>query len=103
MSLLGVDIGTTGCKAAAFTEDGRCLASAYREYPTQHPAPGLAELDSLAVWQSVQDVIRQVARETAGDPVSAASFSSLGEAMVPVTSRREILAPSILCVDARGE
>lgn len=102
MSLLGVDVGTTGCKAAVFTDDGCCLASAYREYPTQHPAPGLAELDSRAVWQSVQDVIRQVAQKSTGDPVSALSFSSLGEAMVPVTRGREILAPSILCTDARG-
>ncbi len=102
MSLLGVDIGTTGCKAAAFTEDGRCLTLAYREYQTLHPAPGLAELDSRAVWQAVRGVIRQVAQTAGGDPVSAVSFSSLGEAMVPVTRHHEILASSILCIDARG-
>ncbi len=102
MSLLGVDVGTTGCKAGAFTQDGRCLASAYREYRTLHSAPGLAELDSRAVWRSVQEVIREVAQATARDPVSAMAVSSLGEAMVPVTRQREILASSILCMDSRG-
>ena len=27
MSLLGLDVGTTGCKAAAFSERGLCLAA----------------------------------------------------------------------------
>jgi xylulokinase len=33
---------------------------------------------------------------------SALAVSSLGEAMVPVTRQREILASSILCMDSRG-
>jgi sugar (pentulose or hexulose) kinase len=34
MSYLGLDIGTTGCKAAVFDAEGRSLAFAYRElYP----------------------------------------------------------------------
>ena len=32
MSLLGIDLGTTGCKAGVFSLDGRCLGAAYREY-----------------------------------------------------------------------
>jgi len=31
MSLLGLDIGTTGCKAIVFSEDMTILGSAYRE------------------------------------------------------------------------
>ena len=37
MSLLGIDVGTTGCKAVAFDESGRIIASAYREYPLHFP------------------------------------------------------------------
>jgi len=29
MSLLGIDVGATGCKTAAFAEDGKVLAAAY--------------------------------------------------------------------------
>lgn len=42
MSLLGIDIGTSGCKAGAFSVEGKGLAMAYREYPTLHPATGWA-------------------------------------------------------------
>ena len=51
MSLLGIDVGTTGCKAAAFSESGEMLATAYREYATLHPRDGWAELDSRQVWR----------------------------------------------------
>ena len=45
MSLLGIDVGTTGCKAVAFDDSGSIIASAYREYPLQFPKPGWIELD----------------------------------------------------------
>ena len=102
MSVLGLDLGTTGCKAAAFSGDGRCIAQAYREYRTLHPGPGLAELDSLDVWDKVRGVISEVAGQSRGDPVSALCVSSCGEAVVPVTSARQILDNSILCMDPRG-
>ena len=41
MSLLGIDIGTSGCKAAAFSAEGTLLALAYEEYDIQHPQTGL--------------------------------------------------------------
>jgi len=60
MSVLGIDVGTSGCKAAAFAESGKLLASAYREYATLHPRPGWAELDSHEVWKAVQNTIAEV-------------------------------------------
>jgi len=102
MSLLGIDVGTAGCKAAAFSTRGECLASAYREYATDHPQPGWAELDSRAVLRLVWEVIAEVAAHTAGDPISALCVSSMGEAMTPVTRDRRIIGPSILSSDIRG-
>ena len=40
MSYLGLDIGTTGCKAGVFSQEGRLLALAYREYPLLAPERG---------------------------------------------------------------
>ena len=45
MSLLGVDIGTTGIKAVAFDPEGVQLAGSYREYSLLHPQPGWNEID----------------------------------------------------------
>jgi xylulokinase len=102
VSLLGVDVGTTGCKAAAFSEHGLCLARAYREYPALHPRDGWTELDSRCVWDCVQATIGAVASQVAKDPIRALSVSSLGEAATPVSKDREILGPCILSSDTRG-
>ena len=102
MSLLGIDLGTTGCKAGVFNLDGVCLAQAYREYDMIHLQPGWSELDSDAVWQKTREVIAEVAGQCKSDPVSVLSVSAFGEAFVPVSADRRILASSILCVDNRG-
>lgn len=102
MSLLGIDVGTTGCKAAAFSLDGRMLAGAYREHATLHPREGWSELDSRAVLARVEETIAEVAAACRADPITALCVSSMGEAMTPVSADRRILGPSILMTDARG-
>ncbi len=103
MSLLGIDLGTTGCKAGAFSADGHCIGHAYREYNMLHPQPGWAELDSVAVWEKTISAIAEVVAQIARDPVTALSISSFGEAMVPVSRDRRIHDNTILCVDDRGQ
>ncbi|KKK92419.1 hypothetical protein LCGC14_2703120 [marine sediment metagenome] len=59
MSFLGIDIGSTGCKAAIFSESGNCLGQAYREYQMLPPQPGWMELDPPQVGRSVKEVIER--------------------------------------------
>ena len=103
MSLLGLDIGTSGCKAVTFSEDGQVLALAYEEYDYQRPQPGWAELDPVDIWSKVKHCITHVTAATRSSPVRALSISSMGEAMVPVSHDRRILGPSLTNADGRGE
>ena len=102
MSLLGIDVGTTGCKAIVLSDEGRLLATARREYDVIRPRPGWAELDSLAVWQQIQGMIREVAASAVSDPIAALSVSSMGEALTPVSGDRTILGNCMLGFDSRG-
>ncbi len=103
MNLLGIDVGTTGCKVVLFSLQGEMLASAYREYDLQSPQPGWAELDSAAVWENVKAVIRLVTATRASTEIAAVSVSSLAEAVVPVSADRQILGSSLLNFDVRGQ
>lgn len=103
MSLLGIDIGTTGCKSVAFTLEGEQLARSYRDYEIVNSYEGYVEFDSLQIWEKVQETIRDVAIQTSNDPIRALSVSSLGEAMVPVSKDGKILGNSILGSDRRGD
>jgi xylulokinase len=102
MSLMGLDIGTTGTKATIFDEDGRIISSGYREYPLVHPQPGWMEVDPRQVWQMVTEAVREAAEGAAGDPVRALAISTMGEAAVPVDADGNILANSIVTFDTRA-
>lgn len=104
MSLLGIDVGTTGTKSVVFDELGKALASSYAEYDIAEPRPGYAELDGGDVWNKIRSTVRQALGDApSADPVRAVSTASLGEAVVPVSRNREILGPCILNIDVRGE
>ncbi len=102
MSYLGLDIGTTGCKAAVFDAEGRLLTLAYREYPLLSPNPGWAEIDSARVCRDCCDAIREAAAATGGDPIRAMSISCQGEAFTPVSADGEFLANAMVSSDARA-
>ena len=48
--LLGIDIGTSGLKAAVFARGGEVIASASENYAVSYPQPGWAEQDPEAWW-----------------------------------------------------
>jgi xylulokinase len=102
MSLLGIDIGTTGCKAIVFRVDGQVLGHAYREYPLIHPREGWAELDPDGLWACVSEAVNQaVDRAGPGDPVKALATSVQGEAVTPLARDGTILANSPVTFDGR--
>ena len=102
MSYIGLDVGTTGCKAVAFDKDGRQLATAYREYPVLSPQEGWAELDSARVCESCLDVIREAASGCGGDTVRGLGISSQGEAFTPVGANGEFLGNGMVSFDTRA-
>ena len=111
MSFLGIDVGTTGCKASVFSASGEPLAFAYDEYDMVKPRPGWLELDPADVWARVRHTMAKAVKGAAQNPrgaagrdlVTALAVSSMGEAMVPVSRDRRILGNSLLLIDSRGE
>ena len=102
MSYLGLDIGTTGCKAAVFDLEGRMLALAYREYPLLSPQPGWAEVDSARVCEDCCNAIREAAAASRGDPIRGLGISCQGEAFTPVGDGGRFLANGMVSSDARA-
>ncbi|HEX9655637.1 MAG TPA: FGGY-family carbohydrate kinase [Bacteroidota bacterium] len=103
MSLLGIDIGTTGCKVVAFNNEGKMIFASSAEYPLLFPRTGWIELDPELVWRKVVRCIREVATKTRRDPVSALAVSAQGEAFIPVDARGNALYSSIVTFDSRAE
>ena len=102
MSYLGLDIGTSGCKALVFNDYGEEIAHAYQEYPIITIKEGWVELDSEEVCAKCFEVIKEVALKTSADPVRSMGISSQGEAITPVDKNGTILGNGMISSDTRA-
>ena len=101
-SYMGVDIGTSGCKAMVFDESGRFIVGAYREYPVLSPHAGWAELDSDAVIQHCFDGMAEAAAAAPQRSLRGIGISSQGEAFTPIDAGGKALARAMVSSDARA-
>lgn len=102
MSLLGVDLGSSSCKAVVFSIDGEPLASAAYGYKTYSPGPGRVEIDADLFWKAAIKAIKEVAQQTVQDPITAMAFSTQGETMIAVDANGNPLRPAFMNADNRG-
>lgn len=104
MSIMGLDIGTTGTKAIAFSENGKALASDYKEYNLLFPNPGWVEFDTADQWNKVFEVLKKVNNEPVikKDPVTAIAVTTVGESFTPIDDKGNILYNTIYSTDARS-
>jgi xylulokinase len=100
---MGVDIGTSGCKAAVFDQDGKPITFSYREYDVISPHPGWAELDSDEVMRKCFEVIKEAASHVPGDSIGGLGISSQGEAFTPIDNQGRALGHALVSSDARAE
>ena len=96
MSLIGLDIGTTGCKAIVFDGSGKVLGQGAREYPISFPRPGWAEQDAERVWELAWQALWEAVTSVQMDPPVALALSVQGEAVIPVDREGRALRPAIL-------
>jgi len=104
MSLLGIDIGTSGVRAAAFADDGRLLAVRAERTYLERSADGRVIIDMTALAAAAERLLAAVASLAAssGDAVTAIGLSSAGEAIVPVDRSGLPTDGAVVGLDSRG-
>lgn len=100
MEYIGVDVGTSGCKAAVMNAAGDVLAAAAREYSFVVPRPGWVELDAGAVWRAVAETLRELSPKAGS--ARAVAVASIGESMIIADAEDRPLYNPIVYVDNRS-
>jgi xylulokinase len=95
-SLVGLDVGTTGVKALALSEDGEVVGRAEEEYPLSVPRPGWAEQDPQDWVRGAEAALGRLGVE--GDRVG---LSGQMHGLVALDSEQRVLRPAILWNDQR--
>lgn len=99
---MGIDVGTTGVKAAVFDEIGNMLGYGFRNYDIFFGEGQQAEQDAEEVWRCTKEVMAQAASESGGD-IAAIGLSTQGDAVIPIDRNGNALHYSILGMDYRTQ
>jgi L-xylulokinase len=99
-ALVGLDIGSTVVKAAAFDAAGRLTAGASRTVPVLRPRPSWIERDSEETWAAACAVLRSVAAR--GGRVAAVGVTGCGNGAVLVGRGGRAVRRGILSGDTRA-
>lgn len=73
--LIGVDLGTSGTKAALYEIDGRKLAEASAEVPIHYPKPGTVEQDDYDFYSTAAQTVNTVIGASGIDPTQVAAIA----------------------------
>jgi len=100
--LLGLDVGTTGCKAALFTPRGAILGYGFEEYGIISTEEKMAEQNPEKVWEAVCRVLRAAFFRSGVKKIDALSISVQGDAIIPVDRNFMPLYNAVLGMDYRS-
>ena len=101
--LLGIDIGTTGCKSVFYSTEGIIAAEGYREYEIQFPYDGWAEMDPDQWWDGVCASTREALASLKEDHVHVLGICiSCANAIIPVDREGRHLWRAVMQVDSRS-
>jgi len=93
--LIGLDVGTTGLKGVAVSEDGRVDARAEEPYPFASPRPGWTEQDPEVWWGACRRVLRRLGH------ADAIGVSGQMHGLVLLDADLRPIRPAILWNDGR--
>jgi len=101
--LLGLDVGTTGCKTLLIDGAGEVVARAVSEYPLDVPRPNWAEQDPHHWWDAAVATIRKVLSDSGVEPAAIKGLGLSGQmhGSVFLDAKDEVIRPAILWCDQR--
>ncbi len=102
MTYIGLDIGTTGCKASVIDQNGVTLYSKYCEYNLIFPSKDWVEIDAGMVWQKVCLALSELAAGNKSMRFDAIAVGSFGESVVLLDKDDKVIGNSIFYTDSRG-
>ena len=99
---IGVDLGTTSCKAGAYSLDGTLLGSGSAPCTVDHPKPGWAEQDPAGYWAGAVSAVRQALAQVDRTAVRALACCGHTPSMVLVDRHGRPVRAAIIWQDSRA-
>ncbi len=101
MTLLGIDVSTTGVKALLIDDNGEIVASSTTPLHLSTPKPLWSEQNPHNWWQAAVTSIRHVLSESDAAGIAAIGLTGQMHGLVLLDEHGEVLRPAILWNDQR--
>ena len=99
---IGVDVGTTAVKAAAYTRDGLQVAISRQSVQVQRPQEGYSELPMDELWGTVRGCLREIAIQIAPESLRSIGVCGQGDGLWMLDDQMHPVRNAILWNDARA-
>ena len=83
-NVLGIDLGTSSAKSAAYDISGKLLASAEFAYPTKYHQPGQAEQNPAHWIEATSETLKALGKQLPLSGIQAIGLSAHAPAIVPI-------------------
>ena len=100
--VIGLDLGTTRCKAVAVTPNGELLGSTSVTYPLSSPHPGWAEQNPNEIWIGALNSLKELAAKLPEARPLGISLSGAMHSLFPLDKHGAPLAPAMTWADQRA-
>jgi len=103
-NLMGIDIGSGGCKVIVINDSGEVLGRKYREYETNYPHLGWAEQDPRDWENALRELLPIVFSEAGIRPrdLGCITIGAATHSVVLLDKKGKVLRPAILWTDRRS-
>jgi len=102
-AVLGIDIGTSACKALLLAADGRILASHTASYPIDQPRPGWTQQDPQLWLDGARHSVAAVLTHHPKTKIAAIGLTGQMHGMVPLDAADQVIRPALLWNDQRSD
>ncbi|MFP4027943.1 MAG: xylulokinase [Candidatus Brocadiia bacterium] len=99
---IGVDLGTTGCRVRAVTDEAESVAEAKVSYKIERPEPGFAEIDPAIWWKAFRQTTHKIMDEVSARSVKAIAVGSQSTPLLPVDRSNNPIRKAIIWQDTRS-
>ncbi len=104
----GIDVGTTGVKAALFDAQGALVAQGYEEYPVAYPHVGWAEQNPEDWWSASCVALKRMldaapAGFLSNGGLAAVAVSAQAPTMLPLDDSFAAVRPALIWMDRRSD
>lgn len=101
-TFIGIDLGTSGCRACLIDADENLLQEARLDFPAPTIQNQQVEQDASTWWQAVKTVLSELCLHPAAQSLAAISVDATSSTLLVTDDNYHPLAPALMYNDARA-